>query len=340
VSQGSPGDGGITSGLVRSVKNKPRDDIILPFQVEPHGLRGGFVRLGAAVETILAAHNYPEPVARLLAEILALAPCLAGALKYKGVFTLQVKGNGPLKTLMADVTSEGGLRGYASYDAEAVEAVAVAHGADAPLQRLTEGGYIAFTVDQGLHADRYQGIVELSGATLAECTHAYFRNSEQLETSVKVAAGRSPTGTWRAAALMVQRLAFAGGENIPTSISEDDYDEGWRTAVVLMSSCTSAELLDEALASEALLYRLFHETGIRVYPVRPLAAQCRCSVDKVENVLRSLTTEQLEDMTVDGEVSVVCEFCKTELRYNGDGLVALRGTYDNAGRFVPPTRKR
>jgi molecular chaperone Hsp33 len=336
VNQGSPDGGDIASG----VQKKPRDDIILPFQVEPHGLRGGFVRLGDAVETVLAAHNYPEPVARLLAEMLALAPCLAGALKYKGVFTLQVKGNGPVKTLMADVTSEGGLRGYASYDAEAVEAVAVAHGADAPLQRLTEGGYIAFTVDQGLNADRYQGIVELSGATLAECTHAYFRNSEQLETGVKVAAGRSPTGTWRAAALMVQRLGFAGGENIPTGINEDDYDEGWRTAVVLMSSCTSAELLDDALAPEALLYRLFHETGVRVYPDRRLVTQCRCSVDKVENVLRSLTAKQLEDMTVDGEVSVVCEFCKTELCYNGDSLAALRGTFDNAGRFAPPTRKR
>lgn len=315
---------------------KARDDIVLPFQVEPHALRGRFVRLGAAAHTILSAHQYPKPVARLLAEMLALAPCLAAALKYEGVFTLQIKGNGPLKTLMADVTSAGALRGYASYDADAVEEVIREHGADAPLQRLSEGGYIAFTVDQGQHSERYQGIVELSGATLAECTHAYFRNSEQLETGIKVAAEQTGSGDWRAAAMMVQRLAFDGGEGLPKGVSEDEYDEGWRTAVILMSSCTADELLDRALIPEALLYRLFHEMGVRVYPEQILAAKCRCSPDKVESVLKSLTTEQLEDMTIDGAVSVVCEFCKTELLYNGDALAALRGTVDN-DQGAPPS---
>lgn len=312
-----------------------RDDIILPFQVEPFGLRGRLVRLGAAADRILRAHDYPEPVTRLLAEMLALAPCLAGALKYKGVFTLQVKGNGSIKTLMADVTSDGHLRGYASYDDEAVGAIIEKHGADAPLQRLTEGGYIAFTVDQGQHAERYQGIVELSGATLAECTHAYFRNSEQLETGIKVAATRSTTDIWRAAALMVQRLAYAGGETIQPGISEDEYDEGWRTAVILMSSCTASELLDETLIPESLLYRLFHETGVRVYPEHGVIAKCRCSSEKVERVLKSLTGEQLEDMTVDGAVSVVCEFCKNESRYDGDALATLRGTTDNRAGSSP-----
>lgn len=312
-----------------------RDDIILPFQVEPFGLRGRLVRLGAAADRILRAHDYPEPVTRLLAEMLALAPCLAGALKYKGVFTLQVKGNGSIKTLMADVTSDGHLRGYASYDDEAVAAIIEKHGADAPLQRLTEGGYIAFTVDQGQHAERYQGIVELSGATLAECTHAYFRNSEQLETGIKVAATRSSTDVWRAAALMVQRLAYAGGETIQPGISEDEYDEGWRTAVTLMSSCTASELLDETLIPESLLYRLFHETGVRVYPEHGVIAKCRCSSEKVERVLKSLTGEQLEDMTVDGAVSVVCEFCKNESRYDGDALATLRGTTDNSAGSSP-----
>ena len=306
-----------------------RDDIILPFQVEPFALRGRLVRLGTSADTILAAHAYPEPVARLLAEMLALAPCLAGALKYDGVFTLQVKGNGPVKTLMADVTSDGALRGYASFDATAVANVLTKHGADAPLQRLAEGGYIAFTVDQGQHSERYQGIVELSGATLAECIHAYFRTSEQLETGIKVAADRSPDGTWRSSALMVQRLAFAGGEGVPAGITEDEYDEGWRTAVVLMSSCTAAELLDKALVPEALMYRLFHETGVRVYPDQAVIAKCRCSSEKVERVLKSLTDEQLEDMTVDGAVSVLCEFCKNETRYDGDALAALRVTVDN-----------
>jgi molecular chaperone Hsp33 len=319
---------------------RPRDNTILPFQVEPHALRGRLVRLVEAAETILAAHDYPDPVARLLAEMLALAPSLAGALKYDGVFTLQVKGNGPVRTLMADVTSDGALRGYAGYDASAVEALQEEFGADVPLQRLTEGGYIAFTVDQGRHAERYQGIVELSGPTLAECIHAYFRNSEQLDTGIMVAAGRSTSGTWRASALMIQRLAYAGGAGAPRGVSEDEYDEGWRTAVILMSSCTADELLDEDLVPEALLYRLFHETGVRVYPDQPVAAKCRCSVEKVERVLRSLTDEQLQDMTVDGAVSVVCEFCKTESRYDGEALAALRQRPDNAPRTSASRRTR
>jgi molecular chaperone Hsp33 len=306
-----------------------RDDIVLPFQVEPYALRGRMVRLGPAAETILAAHDYPEPVSRLLAEMLALAPCLAAALKYEGVFTLQVKGNGAVQTLMADITSEGAMRGYASFDRDAVNKVMEEHGADAPLQRLTEGGYIAFTVDQGKHAERYQGIVELSGATLAECTHAYFHNSEQLETGIKVAAGRSTTGTWRAGAVMVQRLAYAGGTGAPKGVSEDEYDEGWRSAVILMSSCTADEMLNEALVPEALLYRLFHETGVRVYPEETLVAKCRCSTEKVERVLKSLTDEELRDMTVNDAVTVTCEFCKNETRYDDAALAALRRTSDN-----------
>ena len=317
---------------------RARDDIILPFQVEPYALRGRFVTLGGAAETIIAQHGYPEPVERLLAEMLALAPCLAGALKYEGVFTLQVSGNGPVRTLMADVTSGGALRGYAGFDSDAVAAVTAEHGPDAPLQRLTSGGYIAFTVDQGQHSERYQGIVELSGATLAECTHAYFRNSEQLETVITLAAGRSPDATWRSSAMMIQRLAFAGGEGIPAGIGEDDYDEGWRTAAILMSSCKPIELLDPALAPEALIYRLFHETGVRSYPDQPLKAQCRCTPGKVERVLRSLSDAELDDMKVDGAISVICEFCKTERLYDDQALAALRLTSDNDQTFQSPGR--
>ena len=210
-------------------------------------------------------------------------------------------------------------------DAKAVTKLANEHGPNAPLQRLTGGGYVAFTVDQGRHAERYQGIVELTCASLTECTQAYFRNSEQLQTGIKIAA-TVVNGAWRTSSLMIQRLAFSGGDGVPAWITEDEYDEGWRTAIVLMSSCTSDELVKATLSPEALLYRLFHETGVRIYPDQTVEARCRCSVGKVERVLRSLTTEQLKDMTVDGEVWVVCEFCKDERRYDEEALAALRST--------------
>ena len=300
-----------------------RDDIILPFQVEPYALRGRLVVLGPAADTIVSAHAHPDPVARLQAEILALAPCLAGALKYDGVFTLQVSGSGPLRTLLADVTSDGALRGYAACDDDGVLDMMREYGPDIPLPRLTGGGHMAFTVDQGPRAERYQGIVALSGSGLVDCTHAYFRNSEQLETGITLAAARDGAGSWRASAMMVQRMPFAGGRGAPPGVGEDEYDEGWRTAVILLSSCTPEELLDRTVAPEALLYRPFHETGVRAWPDQTLAARCRCSTERVERVLRSLSADELHDMMQDGVVSVVCEFCKRERRYDSVALAEL-----------------
>lgn len=299
-----------------------RDDMLLPFQIDPFGLRGRLVRLGAALDTILGRHGYPDAVSELLAETTALAACLAGALKYEGIFSLQMKGSGPIRTMVADVTSAGGMRAYASFDAEAV-AAAVAAG-PLTVQRLLGGGYIAFTVDQGADTDRYQGIVELSGATLAECAHAYFRQSEQLETGIKVAVARDPDRGWRAGAIMLQRMPFEGGTPLPPGYGVEDYEDSWRSAMVMMSSATADELAGDALAPDRLLYRLFHESGIRAYPAHPLAAECRCSDARVESVLRSLSAEELRDMTVDGRVTVTCEFCKNHWDYDELALARLR----------------
>src|SRR5207237_2704445 len=136
---------------------------------------------------------------------------LAGALKYDGVFTLQTKGDGPLHLLVADVTSTGNLRGYAQFDAARLERAIAAQRAGGPallgsVPRLLGAGYVAFTVDQGEHTDRYQGIVELQGASLAECAHHYFRQSEQLRAGIKLAVARDAGRAWRAGGIMLQRL--------------------------------------------------------------------------------------------------------------------------------------
>lgn len=306
-----------------------RDDIILPFQVDPYGLRGRLIRLGPVVDGILARHDYPEAVAGMLAETMALAACLAGALKYDGIFTLQTKGDGPIGTLMADITSAGEMRAYARYDSERLAAVDPAAIAERSVPRLLGGGYIAFTVDQGANTERYQGIVELEGRTLSECTHSYFRNSEQLEAGVKLAAGRVPTAggpAWRAGALMIQRLPYQ--RDLPGRPSEDEYDETWRTAITLMSSSTAAELLSAELAPDRLLFRLFHSEGVRAYQAQPVHDACRCSGSRVERVLRALSAEELADLRQDGDVVVVCEFCKREWRYDDAALAALRDAAD------------
>ena len=299
-----------------------RDDIILPFQIDPYGLRGRVVRLGPVVDAILSRHGYPEPVAVMLGETMALAACLAGSLKYDGVFTLQTKGDGPIGVLMADVTTDGAVRAYATFDEDRLEAVPSSAVADRSVPRLLGGGYIAFTVDQGANTDRYQGIVELAGQTLSDCTHAYFQQSEQLGAGVKIAAARVGDG-WRAGGIMVQRMPYS--RDLPGRPSEDEYEELWRTAVTLMSSTTSTELVATDVSPDRLLYRLFHEEGVRAYEANPITDTCRCSSARVTRVLSSLTPDDLEDLKVDGHVVVTCEFCKREWRYDDAALAEIRG---------------
>ncbi len=303
------------------------DDLVQPFQIDNSGLRGRLVRLGPVLDEILTRHAYPEPVALMLGEAIALAAALAGALKYEGVFTLQTKGDGPIRLLVADVTSAGAVRGYAQYDEEKLaKALAAAPGGATGIgdsvPRLLGAGHLAFTVDQGEHTDRYQGIVELQGATLAECAHHYFRQSEQVEAGLKVAVARLPesdgTAHWRGGSLMIQRLPPEGDAG-----KRDAAEDGWRRAVILMSSSTSRELVDPDLAPEALLFRLFHEDGVRAYRRHDLVARCRCSRERVETVLRMMPADELATMQIDGHILVTCQFCSAVYDFDQGEVAAL-----------------
>jgi molecular chaperone Hsp33 len=187
--------------------------------------------------------------------------------------------------------------------------------------RLLGAGYVAFTVDQGEHTDRYQGIVELQGATLGDCAHHYFRQSEQLQAGIKLAVGRTPAGAWRAGGIMLQRLPKEGG--IADAASTEAQEDGWRRAMVLMSSTTSGELLAPDLAPQDLLFRLFHEDGVRVFAPHPLAARCRCSRERIERILRAMPETDLHDMASDKEVAVTCEFCSTTYTFPQSEIAAM-----------------
>jgi len=301
------------------------DNLIQPFQVEGANLRGRLVRLGSVVDTILTRHDYPEPVSGLLAEAVALTAALAGALKFDGVFTLQTKGNGPIATMVADYRTPGDLRAYAGFDAAALATSAAAPGQPAnPVPRLLGTGYLAFTVDQGEDAERYQGIVELTGGTLADCAHKYFHQSEQLEAGIRLTARRvadeSGVPRWRASALMLQRLPLEGISEAKLDYMED----AWRRALMLMGTAADQELVDPALTANDLLYRLFHEDGVRVYRPQPLQAGCRCSRGKVESVLRSFPAAEMTEMVVEGKIVVTCEFCNTVYQFAPDEVIAER----------------
>ncbi len=303
------------------------DSLILPFRIESHALLGRLVRLGGVIDAILSRHDYPEPVARLLGETVALAALLAATMKYDGIFTLQAKGDGPVGLLVADVTSSGNVRGYASYDGEALDE-ALAGPVLAPAPMLLGAGYLAFTVDQGEHTERYQGIVELIGDTLAACAHHYFRQSEQLDAAIYLAAERTgEDGAWRAGGLMLQHLPPEGGKKAEHDWNLDDQidDDGWRESVALMGTLSGEELLRPGLPPHDLLYRLFHEVGVRAYRPKRLADRCRCSREKVSNTLASLPRAEIEDCKEDGadEVVVTCEFCSTAYRFDDRALAAL-----------------
>lgn len=296
------------------------DDLVEPFQIEPYQLRGRLVRLGPMLDRIIRRHDYPRAVGTLLGEAIVLAVALASTLKYDGVFTLQTKGDGPIRLLVADVTTSGAVRGYAQYDAARLAEASATGAASVP--RLLGAGYLAFTVDQGEDTERYQGIVALEGASLAECIHHYFRQSEQIAAGIKVAVDRSADGAWRGGCLLIQKLP--DGERSEFLGTREELEDGWRRALILMGSATSQELTDPELAPEDLLFRLFHEDGVRVFRTHGVRAECRCSRERIDRVLRSLPFEERQDLgEADGSVTVTCQFCNASYRFERDDVAAI-----------------
>ena len=307
-------------------------DFVRTFRLDKAGVRGRQVRLGNAPNTVLVQHDYPAPVSHLLGELIALSTLLASTIKYDGVFTVQTRGDGPLSMTVADVTNAGTLRGYADFDPDAVTA-ALSGGEEGSVPRLLGAGHLAFTVDQGPDTERYQGIVALEGESLSECAHNYFRQSEQIATAIQLAAERV-AGAWRAGALMLQHEPGGGGHDRPlgrdslpdtpgAGLEDQEANEDWRRAVILMSSVTPGELLDPALSSDALLFRLFHEESVRVHPPRPLAFGCRCSRDRVENTLKALPQAEIKALNIDGRVVVTCQFCNKSESFGDIELDAI-----------------
>ena len=302
----------------------PVTDVSVSFLINDGAFRGRFVRLTGAVTEIQQRHDDPAAVGALLAEALVSAIALAGGLKYDGVFTLQVQGDGPVHMLIADVTSDGHVRACAKFDAErlATEMGRTRPGNLPP--HLLGAGHLAFTVDQGPDTERYQGIVELSGDKLSESVHRYFRQSEQLESALKVAIGAPAPGAggpWSAAALLIQRMPEegAGRSHIPREDLEDD----WRAAVILLGSMKDAELLDPSLAPLQVVHRAYGSVGARLVEVRPIAAVCRCSRAKSSRILASFPIEEVRNLSDHGAVRMTCEFCRSVYTFTLEELESV-----------------
>jgi molecular chaperone Hsp33 len=307
------------------------DDTVMPFEVAKLDLRGRVVRLGPAVDQILARHAYPQPVAKLLGEAMVLTVMLGSALKIDGRFILQTQSDGPVRMLVVDFTAPGKVRACARFDKDRV-AAAIASG-DASGAALLGNGHLAMTVDQGSDMNRYQGLVALDGSSLEDVAHEYFLRSEQIPTKVRLAVAeelRAGSGglthRWRAGGIMLQFLPKAperarvadldpgdAPEGIePHTVEEDD---AWVEGQALISTVEDVELIDPSLSSERLVYRLFHEPGVRVFRGSLLRAECSCSRDNVEAMLKSFSQDDRDHMVEDGKISVTCEFCSANYQF-------------------------
>ncbi len=290
------------------------DDVVLPFQIADTAVRGRVVRLAGAIDGILSAHGFPEPLSELLGEAVSLVAMMGASLKFDGKLIFQAQGNGPVSLIVADYTSGGNLRATAKTAAEKLP-----RGARA----LLGDGSIVMTIDQGPDMDRYQGVTPLEGESLAEAAAAYFVQSEQIPTIVKLSVGRihipGEGEQWRAGGLMAQFVPQEGGERGVASALAGEDRETWERAQAFIETIQPDELLDPLISAEKLLYRLFHEDGVRVFEPSPLQAACSCNEEKISAVLSRYSENDLRDMVEDGSITVTCEFCRKDYRFSPEG---------------------
>lgn len=283
------------------------DDFVAPFQIENEPARGRVVRLGRVVDEILSRHDYPLPVARLLGEACALAALVGASLKFEGRLIVQAQGDGPVSFVVADYDTSGALRGYCRFD-EARVAALMAETPRPGARALLGQGLFIMTIDQVDARDRYQGVTAVEGDSLSEAAEGYFAQSEQVPTRVRLAVGQVHDAAglrWRVGGMTIQ--------NIASDQARGDTGDAWEKAQALFVTLAEDELLDPTISSERLLFRLFHEDGVRLYDKTRLVAQCRCTEERVAGMLRAFPAEEIASMAEpDGKVHVTCEYCSRE----------------------------
>lgn len=292
------------------------DDLAAAFQIDGWPVRGRLVRLGDAIDTILAAHAYPEPVAALLGEACALAALIGSSLKFDGRLLVQAQGDGPVRYVVADYGTDGTLRGYCRYD-EAEVAEASKGFARPGAQTLLGKGVFVMTLDRGPDFERTQGITPIEGESLSLCAEHYFQQSEQVPTKVRLAVGQVQTeagAQWRAGGAMIQLIAG--------DAARGSTEEVWDRTRALFGTLADDELVDPMISPETLLFRLFHEDGVRLEGAKALTAVCRCSKDRIAGMLASFDPAERADMVEDdGKIHVTCEYCAKIYELTPDDVV-------------------
>ena len=278
---------------------------IIPFQLSNNSVRGNIVRLQTVVYEIVKRHQYPANIESLFADTLSITACLGSRMKHEGVFTIQAKGSGDVSTLFSDITSDGFLRGY-------VNLISDFSNIESNLKSLMGSGHVSFTLDQGKHTKRYQGIVSLEEPSMSEITELYFNNSEQLETKFLTfnyfdIEKNNRKNLFSAGLIMLQKMP------VKNSFDEENNEEIWQNSLNFLSTLGKEEFLSTNLTTEEILYRLFNELEVTVYDEIIIKDQCRCSEEKIKFAIENLSKKELREIADEnGNVKVVCEFCKKE----------------------------
>jgi molecular chaperone Hsp33 len=305
-------------------KGQGADDFVQSFRIEADTIIGGrIVRLGSSINEVLIQHDYPPIVSRLVGEAVVLVALIGGGMKFEGRLSLQSRGNGPVSMIVADYLTKGEVRAYASFNSARLEALP----RNPSLKALLGEGTLAISLDQGAKKEIYQGIVELDGASLADCAREYLHRSEQVESFLKLSVAQLIDGTghtaWRAGGLMIQHLPKTGAPFL------DEYgepfqrpiDDPWNRAQIFAQTAEDHELVDPQITAQRLLYRLFHEDGVRVTPPQAIQFGCTCSEARVRRILSRYSEEDYKTMLEDGMVRVRCEFCSRTYRFPPEDLV-------------------
>jgi len=298
-------------------------DTLRRFVFERYPFRGQLVHLGSAWAAMMEHHDYPPQVRDTLGEAVAAAALLSSTLKYDGLLSLQLRGAGPMHLMLVECTDGLAMR-------------AVARFRDPPdtrdLRELSGDGTLTVTVESGEADNRYQGIVPLVGASMSDCLRAYFEQSEQLPTRLWLRAdGDSASG------LLLQRLPVTARpagvtESGGGGVSEEEIEDAWRRVQLVAGTVTPEELA--ALEDRELLRRLFAEDDVRMFQSAPVFFRCRCSRERVGNMLRALGREEVDSVLEEfGQVEVRCEFCSRAYRYDAVDCAVLfaRETLSGAG---------
>ncbi|AQX28694.1 MULTISPECIES: Hsp33 family molecular chaperone [unclassified Bartonella] len=315
-----------------------RDNTVVPFQVEELDIRGRVVQLGESLNSILTRHQYPDPVSHLLAEALVITVLLGTSLKFEGKIILQTHSDGPVNMLVCDFVPPSNLRGYARFNKEKLQAIT---NGQTSSEILLGKGTLAFTIDQGPYIQSYKGIVALDGSNFQEASRTYFNQSEQIPTDLRLAVSmlinRDRKGkiqkSWRAGGFLIQLLPQASpnldapyqkntkSEKIKTRIQLENQ---WQEAKALTATIDSAELTDPQVSTERLLFRLFHEQGVKVFQTFSIIDHCSCSREKIKDILKSFSVEKRTQTIENQQTSVTCEFCSTIYHFKPEELFEIK----------------